>query len=142
MAVERKISEATQAANPIDTDAELPTNYNGLARKITVEQILLVGDTRFGAAGARTPTAHAASHAAAGSDAVTLAQSQVTDLVTDLSAKALKTITITAGTGLTGGGDLSANRTLAVSYGSTAGTACQGNDARLGLTDYWARWWA
>jgi len=39
--------------------------------------------------------------------------------------------TISAGTGLTGGGDLSANRTLAVSYGSTAGTACEGNDARL-----------
>ncbi len=39
--------------------------------------------------------------------------------------------TITAGTGLTGGGDLSANRTLAVSYGATAGTAAQGNDSRL-----------
>lgn len=39
--------------------------------------------------------------------------------------------TVTAGTGLTGGGDLSANRTLAVTYGTTAGTAAQGNDARL-----------
>lgn len=39
--------------------------------------------------------------------------------------------TISAGTGLTGGGDLSANRTLAVSYGTTEGTACQGNDSRL-----------
>lgn len=39
--------------------------------------------------------------------------------------------TITAGTGLTGGGDLSANRSLAVSYGSSAGTAAQGNDSRL-----------
>jgi hypothetical protein len=38
---------------------------------------------------------------------------------------------ISAGTGLIGGGDLTANRTLTVSYGSTAGTACQGNDARL-----------
>ena len=38
---------------------------------------------------------------------------------------------ISSGTGLTGGGDLTANRTLAVSYGNTAGTACQGNDARL-----------
>lgn len=38
---------------------------------------------------------------------------------------------VLAGTGLTGGGALSADRTLAVSYGSTAGTACQGNDARL-----------
>ena len=39
--------------------------------------------------------------------------------------------TISAGTGLTGGGDLSANLTLAVSYGTTAGTAAQGNDSRL-----------
>ena len=42
------------------------------------------------------------------------------------------TRTITAGTGLTGGGDLSADRTLAVSYGTTAGTAAQGNDSRIG----------
>jgi hypothetical protein len=38
---------------------------------------------------------------------------------------------ISAGTGLTGGGDFTANRTLTVSYGTTSGTACQGNDARL-----------
>lgn len=45
--------------------------------------------------------------------------------------------TITAGTGLTGGGDLSANRTLAVSYGTTAGTAAQGNDSRLSDSREW-----
>jgi hypothetical protein len=39
--------------------------------------------------------------------------------------------TLTAGAGLSGGGDLSADRAFAVSYGSAAGTACQGNDARL-----------
>ncbi|MDH6448194.1 hypothetical protein M2155_000602 [Streptomyces sp. SAI-119] len=38
---------------------------------------------------------------------------------------------ITAGTGLTGGGTLAADRTLAVAYGNTAGTAAQGNDSRL-----------
>ena len=38
---------------------------------------------------------------------------------------------ITAGTGLTGGGTLAADRTLTVTYGSTAGTAAQGNDPRL-----------
>lgn len=37
---------------------------------------------------ARTPTAHAASHQSGGSDALTLAQSQVTNLTTDLAAKA------------------------------------------------------
>lgn len=41
------------------------------------------------------------------------------------------TRTIGAGTGLTGGGDLTADRTLAVAYGAAAGTAAQGNDARL-----------
>lgn len=35
---------------------------------------------------------------------------------------------VSAGTGLTGGGSLAADRTLAVAYGTTAGTAIQGND--------------
>lgn len=38
---------------------------------------------------------------------------------------------IIAGTGLTGGGTLAADRTLAVSYGTTSGTAARGNDSRL-----------
>lgn len=38
---------------------------------------------------------------------------------------------ILAGTGLSGGGDLSANRTLNVTYGTTAGTSAQGNDSRI-----------
>lgn len=63
--------------------------------------------------------------------AVTLVESDITNLTTDLAAKADKTTTISAGTGLTGGGDLSANRTLTVSYGTTAGTAAQGNDSRI-----------
>lgn len=48
----------------------------------------------------------------------------------DVSA-APTTRQITAGTGLTGGGTLAADRTLAVSYGTTAGTAVQGNDSRI-----------
>jgi len=61
-------------------------------------------------------------------------QSDVTDLVDDLAllasgitslsgSKADKSITISAGTGLTGGGDLSANRSLALSAGSQASLA-------------------
>lgn len=38
---------------------------------------------------------------------------------------------ISAGTGLSGGGDLSSDRSLAVAFGSSAATVCQGNDARL-----------
>lgn len=33
--------------------------------------------------------------------------------------------------GLAGGGDLSGDRTLSLTYGASAGTVCQGNDARL-----------
>jgi hypothetical protein len=54
--------------------------------------------------------------------AIQIAQSQVTDLVTDLGAKADKVVTISAGAGLTGGGDLSANRTIAMPNVGTAGT--------------------
>ncbi|WP_060875251.1 head fiber protein [Myroides odoratus] len=43
----------------------------------------------------------------------------------------LNTRTITAGTGLTGGGSLIANRTLAVNFGTAAGTVAQGNDVRF-----------
>lgn len=80
---------------------------------------------------ARTPTAHAASHAAAGSDPITLSQSQITNLTTDLAAKVASTRQVTAGTGLTGGGDLSADRTFAVAFGTTGSEACVGNDSRL-----------
>lgn len=84
---------------------------------------------------ARTPTAHAASHGVAGSDPITIAQSQVTSLVGDLAAKVPNVRTVTAGTGLTGGGDLSANRTFAVDYAAsgvaTAGKACESTDSRL-----------
>lgn len=58
-------------------------------------------------------------------------ESAVTSLTTDLAAKAATATTITAGTGLTGGGDLSANRTLTVAYGAAASTAVQGNDYRI-----------
>lgn len=44
---------------------------------------------------------------------------------------------LTAGVGLSGGGDLSADRTFDVEYGDTAGTACEGDDSRLspGIAD-------
>ncbi|MGF7228354.1 MAG: beta strand repeat-containing protein, partial [Candidatus Saccharibacteria bacterium] len=43
-----------------------------------------------------------------------ISESKITNLTTDLAAKAPTTRNITAGTGLTGGGDLSADRTLSV----------------------------
>ncbi len=44
----------------------------------------------------------------------TIAESQVTGLVSDLAARALSSVQIIAGNGLSGGGDLTANRTLTV----------------------------
>jgi hypothetical protein len=46
-------------------------------------------------------------------------ESAVTNLTTDLAAKVPTTRQVAAGTGLTGGGDLSANRTLSVTNDST-----------------------
>lgn len=53
------------------------------------------------------------------------------DSITIASTAVLPTRQVIAGTGLSGGGDLSADRTLAVTYGTTASTAAQGNDSRL-----------
>ncbi|MFC4623077.1 head fiber protein, partial [Comamonas nitrativorans] len=50
------------------------------------------------------------------------------------AARALVSTTITAGTGLTGGGNLGANRTLAVQFGTTASTAAAGNHTHADAT--------
>jgi hypothetical protein len=60
-----------------------------------------------------------------------LAGTAVAPTVPELANKANTSTTITAGTGLTGGGNLSANRTLAANFGATAGTIAQGNDSRI-----------
>lgn len=78
-----------------------------------------------------TVVPHASSHATAGSDPINISESQVTNLTTDLAAKANASRQIATSNGLQGGGDLSADRTLSPVYGSTANTVCQGNDARL-----------
>jgi hypothetical protein len=51
--------------------------------------------------------------------------------VPGLASKVNTTRIITAGTGLTGGGDLSADRTISASFGTTAGTIAEGNDSRI-----------
>jgi hypothetical protein len=99
----------------------------------TLTDTVCVGDDAR-LSNARTPTSHGSSHGSAGSDpipAAGLAQSQVANLTTDLAAKAANSIVLTAGTGLTGGGDLTASRTFTVSFGTASTTACVGNDARL-----------
>lgn len=46
-------------------------------------------------------------------------------------SKVPATRNVNAGTGMTGGGALSADVTLTVAYGTTSGTAAQGNDTRI-----------
>lgn len=87
--------------------ARIPTGTTG-------STVPFGNDSRF--SDSRTPTAHKTSHATGGGDA--LAPSDI--------GAAPTSRTITAGTGLTGGGDLSADRTLAVSYGLTASAAVEG----------------
>lgn len=59
----------------------------------------------------------------ASNTSIQIAESQVTGLTTDLGTKADKTTTISAGTGLSGGGDLTTNRTLNIANtGVTAGS--------------------
>lgn len=65
----------------------------------------------------RNPTTHKITHATGGTDAIA---------PSDIGAVAT-TRTVSAGTGLTGGGDLSANRTLAADFGTTAGKIAEGN---------------
>lgn len=52
-------------------------------------------------------------------DVSAISESKVTNLVADLAAKVPTARTITTGAGLTGGGDLSANRTLSVTSDTT-----------------------
>jgi hypothetical protein len=66
---------ATSAAST--TIAIAPSQVTGTA--------VITTDTRL--SNARTPTAHAASHTTSGGDTLTLAKSQITDLVSDLAAR-------------------------------------------------------
>lgn len=56
---------------------------------------------------------------AAASTSIQIAESQVTSLVSDLAAKALKTTTISTTAPLAGGGDLSTSRTLSIPAAAT-----------------------
>jgi hypothetical protein len=67
----------------------------------------------------------------ADADVSTISEGKITNLTSDLAAKVAITRQVLPGTGLSGGGDLSADRTLAVSFGTTLGTVAQGNDSRI-----------
>ena len=58
----------------------------GISPTAVTGTAVITTDSRL--SNSRTPTAHASTHASAGSDALTLAQSQVTSLTSDLALKA------------------------------------------------------
>lgn len=82
------------------TDAKIATTLS--PSKITGTAVV-TADSRL--SDARTPTTHATSHGSGGSDAVTLAESQVTGLVADLAAKVPKSLVDAKGDLLVGTAD-------------------------------------
>lgn len=73
-----KALAASQITSGTFAIARIPTGTTGTT-------VPFGNDARF--SDSRTPTAHAASHASAGSDPITISESQVTNLTTDLAAK-------------------------------------------------------
>lgn len=118
MATDKKISALTSGA-PVQAGDEFIVARSGANYKLTYANL------------------------EAGMDAATAAKLTSATTINGTSFDGSAPITITAntpntltlGTGLTGTSfNGSANVTAAVSYGTTAGTACQGNDARLSDT--------
>jgi len=77
------LEDRVDSLEPLTGHANDTTAIHGIA---DTAALVLTGDARL--SNARTPTAHAASHAAAGSDPVTVVESQVTGLTAALAAKA------------------------------------------------------
>lgn len=126
----------TTAATPIITSSAITTGK--------LADASVTGGTGAGAKIALTTITDANISASAGiaknklaslgivdADVSAISESKITNLTTDLAAKTPTSRQVISGTGLSGGGDLSADRTLSVNYGSTAGTAAQGNDSRI-----------
>jgi len=107
--VENKPSTFTPSDHSIAGSIHTNSTISQLNSKISDATLIDTGDSRL--SDDRTPLSH--------------------DNTKHSTNYAEESITITAGTGLSGGGDLSNNRTLAVDYGTAPDTACEGNDSRL-----------
>jgi hypothetical protein len=83
----RAAADTTLQAN-IDAEAAARANADSAHASLTTTAhggIVASSDSRL--SDSRTPTAHASTHASAGSDPLTLAESQITGLVADLALK-------------------------------------------------------
>ena len=96
----------------------------------TTGQVVLGSDTRL--SDSRTPTAHASTHAAAGSDPLTLSQSQITNLTSDLSAKAPLASPTFTGTPLSTTAAADTNTTQIATTAYVIGQASSTTPAALG----------
>jgi hypothetical protein len=109
-----------------------------------IEQFFGLGNQLYGTASIATPGSPVAvptfdyvvGPASATADHIAAFDGVTGDLIKDggiaTTALVQTSRTLTASTGLTGGGDLSANRSFAVAYGTSASTATEGNDGRVG----------
>lgn len=119
---------ATDATAKVAAHASDTTDIHGIANTAALETT----------AGAQAKADGAQTAAASDATSKVTAHTNATDphgdrayTDTQVATRVPTARQITAGTGLTGGGTLAADRTLAVIYGTTAGTAAAGNDARL-----------
>lgn len=86
----------TYADSAVSTHASVTTSIHGIS---DTSNLVYTDDSRL--SDARTPTSHASTHESGGSDEITIAQSQVTDLNTDLASKADLNISLNEQTGTT-----------------------------------------
>jgi hypothetical protein len=136
------VDNTSDANKPVSTDQQ-----TALDAKATRSQNLAdltsasTARTNLGLGGAATlNVGTTAGTVAAGDDARVTGAAQKANNLSDLASTTtartnLGAVSVarllTAGTGLIGGGDLSADRTFVVSYGTSSGTAAQGNDTRI-----------
>ncbi len=109
----------TSAAAPVITDNAITTSKlnNGAVTSAKIADGTIVDADISGSAAIAKSKLAALNIVDA--DVSAISQSKVTNLTTDLGVKAPTSRAINAGTGLTGGGDLSADRTLSVTNDST-----------------------
>ena len=107
------------------------SSYNvPAAGNATSGQVVLGSDTRL--TDSRTPTAHASTHASAGSDPLTLSQSQITNLTSDLAAKAPLASPTFTGTPAAPTAPADTNTTQLATTAYVIGQASSSNPAALG----------
>lgn len=147
------VSEVVLGSDTRLTDARTPTTHTHTLSQVTdagtaaalnvaasgnaaAGEVVKGSDSRLG--DSRTPTAHASSHAAAASDPLTLSESQVTNLVSDLAGKAAASHTHAESdvTNLTT--DLAGKQPLDSDLTTIAGLSPSANDVMQFVSGAWA----